>query len=264
MPGRSLLRLNFSPSADWSVVSLLEVAKNEENEFITEQEFKLKKLLKVEQRLENPADYWGLTAGIEQMGDPFFGAYGNKVFAESWSFYFDVKRTAVSERFKPVLIAPLNAQVQMVDDGGKPYGLGILGLRLETEDFDWRYEWLSNELGYSDDEMALAGLAMIPQNPHSTQNQSRFFKNGRELPSKAYDYLSLRFNRFFQYKNLSFALRALRSKRDDSSLVTCQWDGTWRDNWTFYFSTQFSPKKETGELTMLYKNKINSGIKYTW
>lgn len=243
---------------------MFEVMKNEENEFLAEHEFTPKKLLKLERRLENPADYWGLTVGVEQKGDAFIGAYANKTLAETWSAYVDVKQTAISERFHPIARAPLLADMSLQDQSGKPYTLGLFGVRLETEDFDCRYEWLFNELGFNDQDMTLAGLSILPQNPNFRQNQSRFFNSGRELPSRNYDYLSLRFNRFFSFKNLGFALRTLRSKRDDSSMMTAQWDGTWRDNWTFYFSAQFSPKNNSGEMNMLYKNKLNSGIKYTW
>jgi hypothetical protein len=262
--GHNLLRLNYSPSDSTSLVSLIEISKNEEPEFIAGEEFVPKGLFKAEYRLPIPTDYLGFTVGTEQRRDSFFGGYGNITFFEMLSAYFDIKHLSPSKRYFPVLGNNPLPTLILTEKSSKPARLAVFGLRIELENIDLRWEEIINDLGLSQNEMELAALAMSPLLPDATNQQNRFLHSGRELVSKNYSYLSARIPHFLKLFDSTLALRLLQSHRDDTGQATLSWEGSWRDNWTFFINSQVTYGKKAGELTLLYKNRLNSGIKYSW
>jgi hypothetical protein len=262
--GHTLLRFNYSPDGDWSFVSMFEFARNEENEFIAEQDFVPKGLIKAEYRLPTPTDYLGLSIGNEQMHDLFLGQYGNFTFDESFSIYFDMKQTQISRRFLPLEEFGQIPRFNLFNFHNSVYLLTLIGVRIEMEDYDFRWEEINNELGFSEREMEQIAISMVPPNPLAEQNQSRFLNSGRELPSRNYSYLSIRFPSLIDWLDSSLSVRLLQAHRDKTGQATLYWEGTWRDNWTFFMSAMGNYGKKNGETTFLYKGKINTGIKYSW
>lgn len=263
--GHNLLRLNYSPKPNLSFITLIEFMRNEDSEFIAEEEFLPKILLKSEWIGNQPTNYLGLTVGSEQKSDTFFGAYGNFTFNESYSFYIDAKETAVSDRFQPEFNSKYSIMNMTLHDyEGKPKFLGLFGFRIELENYDIRWEEIFNELGFSADDLENLGSAFSPLNPNVEINKSRFLQNGRELSSKNYSYISLRIPNLLKWLSSSFTLRTLASHRDQTRQTTLLWEGNWRDNWTFFSSAIYTFGKKDGELNLIYKNKFNVGLKYTW
>ncbi len=262
--GHSMLRLNYSPDGDWSFVTLFEFAKNEEKNFIVDENFSPMGLIKAEYRLPTATDYLGVSLGNEQMHDPFIGEYGNFTFDESFSVYFDLKQTAVSRRYYPHVDYGQVPRMNLFTYHGSIYMLSVVGIRIEMEDFDFRWEEISNELGFSSTEVDQIGLSMSPLSSIAVQNQERFLFSGRELISKNYSYLSIRFPNLIRWFDSNLSVRALQTHRDNTGNATLNWEGTWRDNWTFFMNAQATYGKKDGEMTLLYKSKLNSGIKYTW
>lgn len=262
--GHTMLRLNYSPDGDWSFVSLFEFARNEEKDFIAGQDFSPKGLIKAEYRLPTATDYLGVSIGNEQMHDPFIGEYGNFTFDETFSVYFDIKHTAISRRYFPHTDYGQVPRMNLYTYHGSVYMLGVVGFRVEMEDFDFRWEEISNELGFSSSEIEQIGLSMSPLSPTAEQNQERFLYSGRELISKNYSYLSLRFPNLIRWLDSALSARVIQSHRDETGQATLNWEGTWRDNWTFFTNAQAAYGKKDGEMTLLYKGKLNTGIKYTW
>ncbi len=262
--GHSLLRFNYSPDGNWSFVSLFEFLKNEEKEFIAEQEFTAKGLIKTEYRLPTPTDYLGLSFGNEQMHDTFIGEYANFTFDETFSVYFDMKQTRISRRYYPdKSTSPIPVMIMMTFHDSV-YMLNVIGIRLEFEDYDIRWEEITNELGFNQTEMDLIGIAMSPLSSQAKENQNRFLFSGRELPSKSYSYLSIRMPNLITWADSSVSIRAIQSHRDQSGNVTLYWEGGWGDSWNFFLSGQGTYGKKGSEMTFLYKNKANAGLKYTW
>lgn len=174
--GHTMLRLNYSPDGDWSFVSLFEFAKNEEKDFISGQGFTPKGLIKAEFRLPTPTDYIGISLGNEQMHDPFFGEYANFTFDETFSVYFDIKHTSVSRRFYPLVEYGQTPRMNLFSYQGSFYMLSVLGLRIELDDVDMRFEAISNELGFSETEFEQVGTSLVPSpvNTNAELNQERF------------------------------------------------------------------------------------------
>lgn len=264
MRGRSLLRFNYSPTENFSFITMAEVFRNEEREFIYDQAFYPKVLFKAETILSEATNYIGVTFGREQLGDPFIGAYANHTFNQTFSLYFDWKTTQVSKRYGPQMSPALGPTIELQNYDGQNYALGLMGVRLELEHLDLRYEIVENQLAFSESEIQTAALAMQINPSQQSLQQARFLNNGRELPSRQYRYFSLRLTRLVHWLDSTISIRHLLAHVDQSDQTTLQWDGTWGDHWNFFLMSTSSSPKDRGELSLLFKSRINGGLKYTW
>lgn len=262
--GHTLLRLNYSPSGSWSLVSLFEVAPNEEKEFIYKAPFEPKGLLKGEFRFSNPTDYAGLTIGKEQKGDLFIGEYANVTFDEVFSVYFDLKQTQVSHRYYPHIDYGQIPRMNLHDYHDSVYMLSLIGIRWEEEDFDFRWEEVSNELGFSNADMEMVAASMLMDGPFIEDNQKSFLYSGRELPSKGYSYFSLRLPNLISWLDSSVTLRGIQSHRDNSGQGTLHWEGTAGDHWTFFLNAKVAYGKKGSEMRTLFDNQGNAGLQFIW
>jgi len=262
--GHSLFRLNHTPDENWNFILLYEFAANEEESFIYKTPFVPKGLLKIEYRFPSSTDYIGISTGNEQMHDPFIGEYGNFNLDDEFSFYFDLKQSHISKRYYPYIDYGQPPRMNLFEYDGSVYLLSLLGLRFETDYFDFRWEEISNELGYSKSEMEQVSLSFQSGSPLSNDNMKAFLHNGRELVSKSYSYLSLRSKNLISWLDSTISIRGLYAHRDQSSLATLQWDGSVGDRVRFFMNIQTNFGKSNSEMTFLYKNKANIGIDLIW
>lgn len=262
--GHSLVRINYTPSNNFSFIFLYEFAPNEEKPFIYEAPFVPMGLIKSEFRLPNPTDYIGLTFGNEQMHDTFVGEYGNFTF-EGLSFYFDIKQTKVSKRYYPQMEFGQPPNMVLYDFADSVYVLSLGGIRYEGDYIDLRWEEVSNELGFKNDEFELATVTFVnPNESNALKNKKAFLNSGRELPSKNYTFVSFRSKGLSLWLDSVFTLRGLYSRRDKSSLATLQWEGSVGDYLSFFLNHQANFGKKGSETNFLYQNKSNFGIKFVW
>lgn len=265
IPGHSLARLNYTPLENLNFVGLYEFAPNEEKSFIYDTPFTPLGLIKFDYRLPTPTDYLGLTIGNEQMHDPFIGEYGNITLDDGFSIYFDIKQTTVSKRYYPHVDYGQPPRMNLYDYHDSIYMLSLIGFRIETDDFDFRWEEISNELGFTQNEMNNVARSLDPSTtPIATQNIKSFLHNGRELISKGYTYLSVRSKKLIPWLDSSIALRTLYVHRDESSLGTLQWDGSIGERGTFFINVQSAFGKKNTEMNMLFKSKLSCGLQWIW
>lgn len=264
VPGHSLLRLNYTPNDNWSLIFLYEFAPNEEKSFIYKSQFVPKGLFKAEYRLPSPTDYIGLTLGNEQMHDPFIGQYANFTMEDDFSIYFDLKQTQISKRYYPHVDYGQAPRMNLYDFHDSIYLLSLIGFRIEGDYLDFRWEEISNELGFSQSDFDKISLSFLSGDEQAKENMNAFLYNGRELVSKHYTYLSLRSKNLNAWLDSSFSLRGLYSHRDESSLATFQWDGSIGNRVTFFMNTQANFGKPGTEMNFLSKNRTSAGIKVIW
>lgn len=261
-PGHSLYRLNYTPDENWNFILLYEFAANEEKAFIYKSNFVPKGLIKAEYKSAVPTDYIGVSFGNEQMHDPFIGEYGNLNLDEEFSIYFDMKQTSTSKRYYPHVDYGQLPRMNLFDYHNSVYLLSLVGFRYETEYVDFRWEEITNEIGFSSGDINKISLSFAPGNDLTKNNMEAFLHNGREFVSKNYSYISLRSKKVIQWLDSTVSLRGLYSHRDQSSLGALQWDGSIGDHVTFFINAQANFGKEGSEMTLLYKNKANAGLQW--
>lgn len=263
-PGHSLYRLNYTPDNNWNFILLYEFAPNEEKNFVYQSRFVPKGLIKAEYKSSTPTDYIGISFGNEQMHDPFIGEYGNLNLDEEFSIYFDMKQTNVSKKYYPYVDYGQLPRMNLFDYHNSVYLLSLIGFRIETEYVDFRWEEITNEIGYTNNDIDKIALSFAAEKELAKDNMQAFIYNGRELVSKNYSYISLRSKKIIEWLDSTLSLRGLYSHRDQSSLGTIQWDGSIGDHITFFINAQANFGKTGSEMTLLYKNKTNIGLQWIW
>lgn len=262
--GKVLAKLNWDPSQDWNLLLLNEFLSNNEPEFIADEDFKNKSLFRIENKLSNPFNYWGLTIGTEQNQDLFVGAYGNWTFYETLSFYVDSKHRKGRYHYRPeqnflglydLTLAPREKE--------SIFNLSVLGLRYE-EDIDLRLEYVNNQIGFNKSELKNAITSASTLSPNLVQNLKRFQNTGLEFLGQNYLYISLRKNNVlkFMFKDLIFSTRYLHSMQDSSGVLQMVFEKPIFVSATGYLESQLSLGEDAKEFTLADRSRVALGFQF--
>lgn len=259
--GRLLLRSNWSPSALWSVITIVEPGNNGQSFWIYEQEFKPKGLLKVERRGKNALNYFGMAAGTLDDTIPFIGEYFNFELIPGLSVYLDARHSQGVAQYMPD-ISPTDLLYDMVYVRNEKtwHSMAAMGFRWEGS-VDFRMEYIYNSYGLEKEEMLAAFQSAVPQHPRGDVNLKRILGSGRELMGQHYGYASLRMpDLFIQNNNLS--LRYIQSLMDQSSSAQVAWDTAIGDAWTLFAEANYSFGDNTQEFSALERASGQLGLKW--
>ncbi|MCM2280457.1 MAG: hypothetical protein NDI61_01265 [Bdellovibrionaceae bacterium] len=259
--GRTLARLNWTPSAAWSHVAIVEPMGNGEPTFIADRDFTPKALIKSEYRSMSEAqNYVGVTGGFEEEAKAFAGLYFNWMPIDGLSFYSDARVTKEPFRYVPEARSFLN--FDMRESATRRWEhLGVYGIRWETEAADMRLEVIVNPGGYSETQFQQALLSTLPFNPNATTNASRLTRSGYELFGRYYGYLSLRFPDLGEEGLWTAAVRYFHSEMDASGVASFAMERPIGDNFVLLGEGRHAVYKKDAEFGLQEKYYLFLGLR---
>lgn len=260
--GQALLRLNFSPNKDNSYVFIFQPVSNNEPEWIAEDTYNSKVLVKYEASWAKTSDYIGFVAGSEEKTNLFVGEYFNYNFFEGFSAYADLKHAQNRINFIPEVSGPVVNLIPEAQSGNPWPTLGVFGVRWEGN-YDIRLEYIYNGMGFTRNDLNLA-IASVANytNPAYPQNLSRFLKPGLELLGQNYLYASYRVSEPFKFKELNIYLRFIKSLQDESSQMQFEFDKSLRDSFLLFSNVSYMNGSIDSEFRLLNDWQALIGIKW--
>jgi hypothetical protein len=260
--GQVLLRANYLLNAENNLVFIVEPISNNRSEWLAENTFVPKLLLKYEKSWNGTADQIGFVVGSAEKRDLYFGQYWNWMFVDGYSFYGDVKQSEKPLNYEPqqngVFIDFASAERKAKWDS-----LAVVGLRYEG-DFDVRAEYIYNQAGFSDQQYQ-AALASVKQivNPNYVQNLTRFKNIGLELLLREYIYFSYRVAEPFNWNQLNLYARQLSSVRGRSSQTQVEFDKSLGDSIGLFGGMTVADGESESELRLLNDWSFFAGFKWS-
>ncbi len=262
--GKFLLRANYSPDGQTSLVVLVEPAANGEDRPAFEETFQRRALVKAEYSDATQTDYLGLILAAASYEAASLGFYGNFEALPGLSFYGDLLL------HRPDIWYP---SLSPADEGfvlGRPgsragarYTTAIIGGRYVAENgSDLRLEFFHDESAWTRDERSLGFFALASET--SARNVELFTKPGSLLPGRDFVYASFRTAEWGGNKPSRFSLRGIRSSSDESRSAIANIDTSWNDHIVLNLGVQVNEGRTTGELSQGYSSLVYGGGSWTW
>ena len=265
--GRHLVRANVSAGRAWSLVVLAEVGENGEDPFVALEPFERKAQAKLEYTAPSGDLSAAVTAGAAARSRGWFGEYATVPLVAGLSAYADAVHTVGRHAWYPVQtpLDPAFAQTGMETRRLRTTALG--GLRYSFEDGnDLRIEYLFDEAGWTDDQLALAERAaaasLLPAGDRS--GLAAFLAPGFELLGRHLLYASLSLPDLPPRERTRLQARYLRSLTDGSgvSFVTGSYDAT--DSVVAFLSLSATHGPADGALSRLTRATFAAGATVSW
>lgn len=261
--GQVLLRVNVSPKVENNWVFIIQPVSNNEPEWIAQDTFSAKTLLKFEKSWAKTTNYFGLVGGLEEKSNFFIGEYFNYSIFDGFSVYADIKHAQNRVNFIPEVIGPaVNLIPEASHSENQWPTLGVFGVRWE-DDYDVRLEYIYNGMGYtrSDLELAIAAVSNFT-NPAYPLNLMRFFRPGLELLGQNYLYASYRVADPFKTKELNIYLRIVRSMQDDSTQYQLEFDKSLGESFLIFSSVNYAYGQMDSEFRLINDWQGLIGVKW--
>ena len=260
--GQILLRFNFSPSMQSNYIFMFQPVSNNEAEWIAEDTFTPKFLLKYEKTGKKATNYFGVVAGSEEKNNIFFGEYFNFSFFEGFSLYTDMKHAQNRINFIPEVNGALVNLVPETHSEAQWPTLAVFGARWE-DTYDVRLEYIYNGMGLSESDLNLA-VASVSNftNPAYPQNLGRFLKPGLELLGQNYLYVSWRVSDPFRLRELNLYFRYICSLQDKSSQMQFEFDRALWESFLLFSNVSFSNGNIDSEFRLLNAWQALIGLKW--
>lgn len=259
--GRHLARVNLSAGREWSAVLLAEVADNGEAPFVAGEPFEPKAQLKVEYTAPSGDAYGALTAGASQRSRAWFGEYATLPLFAGLAVYADAVHTVGRRAWYPVEtpLGPAFAQTGMETRALRTTALGGLRYSL-VSGADLRVEYLFDEAGWDDDQLALAERA----GTSSPLLIGPWIDPGFELLGRHLVYVSLSLPDLPPRQRTRLQARYLHSLTDGSGtgFVTSSYDAT--DAVVAFLSVSATHGPADGALSRLTRGTAVLGATVNW
>ncbi|MBI2519911.1 MAG: hypothetical protein HYV97_05830 [Bdellovibrio sp.] len=268
--GHHLLRINYTPLQELSEVLLVEISENGDPEFIAEEKFTQKVVLKSEYAWNGGADYVGLVLGHRYQEDSWVGEYINLELYEGLSLYLDASQEKGSAVWYPTKDANNTiAMSQSQKSSQHIYQYSVTGLRYVFENGnDVRLEWIFQEAGYGEAEVFWAWTALTSKNIMQLmllqQNASRVERNGLSFPGQDYIFTSLRIPDAFKFKDWTLYGRLLASIHDNSMSSLLSSENAIGEAGTLFATLGFTMGKEDSELRGNVSTAFTLGYRHSW
>jgi hypothetical protein len=260
--GKALLRMNYSYDRENSLVLIAEPISNAEPEWIAESQFNSKFLAKYEKIFSGTSNQIGFVVGTEEKNNFFLGQYFSMTFADSLSFYADVKESKNKLNYMP---KRNGTHYDLVFSDSHPIDwstLGVLGIRWE-EEFDARLEFVHNGAGFDRHELNQAIFSASDySNPNYRQNLERFRRIGLEFFGKSYTYFSIRKSDPLEINDLNIFFRNLFSLQDSSGLFQFEADYSLFDSWQILTHFNFINGNSNSEFRLSNDWQFLMGVKW--
>jgi hypothetical protein len=265
--GRHLVRVNVSAGREWSVVLLAEVADNGEPAFVAGEPFEQKVQAKAEYQSAGGDALVAVTAGAGQRSRAWFGEYATLPLVAGLSAYVDAVHTMGRLAWYPVATPPIGAELQQTGVRTRALRTTALGgLRYAFEGGqDLRVEYLYDEAGWSEDQLALAQLAALSSLAAGDRaGVAKFLDPGFELLGRHLVYASLALPDLPPADRTRVQLRYLRSLTDGSGIafVTASHDAT--DSVVAFLSASATHGPGDGALSRLSRLSVAAGATVNW
>ncbi len=265
--GRHLVRANVSAGRAWSLVVLAEVGDNGEDAFVALAPFERKAQAKLEYTAPAGDLSAAITAGAAALSRGWFGEYATVPLFAGLSAYADAVHTVGRHAWYPVEtpLAPVFEQTGMETRGLRTTALG--GLRYSFENGnDLRVEYLFDEAGWTDDQLALAEQAAAASllTTGDRSGLDPFLAPGFELLGRHLLYASLSLPDLPPQERTRIQARYLRSLTDGSGVafVTGSYDAT--DSVVAFASLSATHGPADGALSRLTRATFAAGATVNW
>ncbi|HAZ11196.1 MAG: hypothetical protein A2X86_08510 [Bdellovibrionales bacterium GWA2_49_15] len=268
--GHHLLRVNLTPMQELSEVLLVEISDNGDPEFIAEENFSKKFVLKSEYSWAGGADYAGLVLGHKDQSESWIGEYINLEIVEGLSLYLDASQQQGSSAWYPVKDANNTiVMTQSLKDSNHIYQYSVTGLRYVFENGnDIRLEWIFQEAGYGEAEIFWAWTALTSKNIVQLmllqQNAARAQRNGLNFPGQDYLFTSLRIPDAFKFKDWTLYWRLLASVHDGSLSSLVSSENAVGEAGTLFATAAATAGKAESELRGSVDQAYTLGYRHTW
>ena len=261
--GQVLWRSNVSLNKENNIVVIFLPVSNNESEWIEEDQFQSKALIKYEKSWSGTLNSVGIIAGSEEKKNLFLGEYFNFSFYEGASLYADIKHSQKKINYEPVFNG-LSYDMLYINEVSQSWtNLVVVGLRWESS-FDYRIEYIYNSAGFNSTKLKNAIESASNQiSLNYLQNLKRFFRPGLELLGQNYIYSSFRIADPFGSKDLNFYIRDLFSLQDQSNQLQFELDKSFLNSWTAYANQTLSYGDQDSEFRLTNAWSFLLGLKYS-
>ncbi|MES3037987.1 MAG: hypothetical protein V4736_08785 [Bdellovibrionota bacterium] len=259
--GKVLVRSNWSPNQNWSLMLIGEPMSNGEAELRAGEQFNEKGLVKGEWRSKSSLNYVGVVAGREREQRFFFGEYFNFTPWDGFSFYADARHPQGYTAWIPRTTSGfVELRDDQLYDPTNFYTISVAGIRWESRN-DFRLEFVHNGVGWDKNlfERSLASLSQI--SPFTASNFSRFYRPGFDLLTENYIYASLRIPDLGKKQNITLYFFNLHSLTDDSGMVQGAVDKPFTDTIVGYGELAANYGKDNTEFKLLSDNFFRFGVR---
>jgi hypothetical protein len=263
--GRHLVRANVSAGRAWSLVVLAEVAENGEDPFVAMEPFERKAQAKLEYTAPSGDLYAAFTAGAGARSRGWFGEYFTVPLVAGLAVYGDAVHTVGRNAWYP-LETPLGpAFARTATKTRRPRTTALGGLRYAFENGnDLRFEYLFDEAGWTDDQLALAEKAAAASLTTDRSGLAAFLAPGFELLGRHLLYASLSLPDLPPAERTRLQARVLWSLTDGSgaAFLTGSYDAT--DSVVAFLSLSATTGPADGALSRLTRATFAAGATVSW
>ncbi len=215
-------------------------------------------------------DYlYGFTYGSGQITAPFVGAYARWLSNSGFSIYTDMKQSQGSPSYYPVnrgtsAFPLVELQDKYFRSTKKTFFMNNIGIRFENN-WDIRVEYLTNEAGFSKNEIELFSLAFSPFNFYSYTNAKKLNQMHLPFMRENYGYLSLRSPEFGPQKRFTLSNQMIQNLDDQSLMNIAKVDCEVGENGTLTLNnTTTKGSKTTGEFSSFIKDYTSLIFKWEY
>lgn len=260
--GQVLVRTNYSFDKENNFIFILQPMSNNTQEWIAEDTFSSKVLLKYEKSWLSTPQYVGFVIGTEEQSNIFIGEYFNYNFTDEFSVYSDLKHARKRINYTTELSGGFYNLVRESSESDEWPTLGVFGVRWE-DDFDVRLEYIYNGVGFSHDDLnKLIISAASISNPQFVRNLQRFLKPGLELLGQNYIYASYRVMDPFKLRDFNFYARSIFSLQDNSSQSQIEFDKSFKDAYSVFSNLSFVNGALDSEFRLINDWQFLLGLKW--
>ena len=271
--GKHLARVNLSSGKALSAVVLAEVRPNDDAPFVAGEPFEPKVEAKVEWSAPGGRGYLGITGGAGKRSRGFFGEYGAVSVTDGLSVYADAVHQAGSRAWIPVEDGAGGASFAQAATGAGLRTLAVGGVRyMFAGGADLRLEYLFDEAGWDERQLALASRAAQAPGPLATPEELAAWRArvaawaapGLELVGRQHVYASVSLADLPPAKRLRLQGRVLGALEDGSAaaFVTASLDAT--DSVVVFASAAATDGVRYGALSRLVRGTALLGAVVTW
>ena len=269
--GRHLVRMNFTPSPNWSEIILFEPSGNGEPELGYANSFTPVGLLKSEISWAGGSDYFGLVMGQRIHSGNWLGEYFNAELLPGLSVYADASQQKGSDAYYPGPDSTGNYTVlaETRQDDPRIFHYVVSGTRYSFENgSDVRLEWIFQSGGYDEADLLSAWNSVVTndaqQQAYAPGNLIRLRQNGMEFLGKNYLFFSVRYPDAFRVRDWTFYLRLLHSLQDQSNAAFFNTDLAASDHANLFASIGGSSGRPQNELRGLIALEGMLGFRLSW
>lgn len=265
VPGRHLLRVNVSAGRQWSLVALGELGASPDETFRAGERFARQGLAKVEYTTADGASYAGLTLGATAGAPWWIGGYGSLALTEGLSVYADTSHTRGSRAWYPSdarsPAPPTFARPRVDERAWNTFA--VVGARYTfARGDDLRVEWMSQQAGWSEDDLELAFDAA--RFASSADAFAPYLRAGLEFLGRQFLLLSVRTPELPPRKRVEVQSRYLHAFTDGSRVlfVTSRVEAT--DRLVLFATGTLTGGPDHGEFSRILRGSLVVGSSVTW